>query len=80
MEGSSLDPFMSSPIVWVIGGLVVLGLLWLLFSSLATSDRGSASEEDAHSEAGDSEGGVSGAAWIQKHPDADEGDPGRART
>lgn len=42
MEGSSLDPFMSSPIVWVIGGLVVLGLLWLLFSSLATSDRGSA--------------------------------------
>lgn len=54
-----------SPIWWVIGGLVVLAVLWLLFSRLAQSDRG------AESGAKDLRG-PSGAAWTPKHPDADE--------
>ncbi len=58
-----------SPIWWIIGGLVVLALLWFLFSRLAKSDRG------AESEAKDLRG-PSGAAWEQKFPDAGGGDEG----
>lgn len=58
-----------SPIWWIIGGLVVLALLWFLFSRLAKSDRGA--EDGAVGERG-----PSGAAWEQKFPDAgdDRGD------
>jgi hypothetical protein len=59
---------MDSPVFWVVGGLVVLALLWFLFSRLVTSDRG------AESGAVDPRG-PAGAAWTQKHPDADDADP-----
>jgi hypothetical protein len=52
-----------SPIWWIIGGLVVLALLWFLFSRLATSDRGAESGAEDQS-------GPSGAAWEQKFPDS----------
>ena len=66
-SASPLDPLMGSPLVYVIGGLAVLALLWFLFSRLAKSDRG------AESGAVDQRG-PSGAAWVQKHPDADDAD------
>ena len=47
---------------WIIGGLLVLALLWFLFSRLATSDRGA---EPAPGE----RSGPAGAAWPQQHPD-----------
>ena len=59
---------MDSPVFWVVGGLVVLALLWFLFSRLVTSDRG------AESGAVDPRG-PAGAAWTQKHPDVDDADP-----
>jgi hypothetical protein len=65
---SPLDPLMGSPVVYIIGGLLVLGLLWFLFSRLARSDRGDSGPKDQ---------GPSGAAWTQKHPDADDTDEGR---
>jgi hypothetical protein len=57
---------------WIIGGLLVLALLWFLFSRMAKSDSG------AESGAGDSRGaedsrGPSGAAWEQKFPEAGGG-------
>jgi hypothetical protein len=56
-----------SPLWWILGFVVVLGLLWFLFSRLATSDTGGGKEpKDLR--------GPSGGAWTPKHPDA--GDTG----
>ena len=69
MTGASpLDPLMGSPVVYVIGGLAVLALLWLHSGRRPMSDRGA--ERGAVDQRG-----PSGAAWVQKHPDADDADP-----
>ena len=57
---------------WIIGGLLVVALLWFLFGRLATSDRGAEGPpKDAR--------GPSGAAWEQKHPDAGDAGEGAPR-
>ena len=67
MKSAPWDPLVGSPLIWMLGFIVVLGLLWFLYSRLAKSDTGHLKEpRDLR--------GPSGAAWTPKHPDA--GDTG----